>query len=303
MKRTISSLLLVFALSVGSANWLPAQSLSVDRFLEAVSAHPAGDEAEREQGQKTGDALFSAPASEVARALPAVMMHLRGGTEDHARDYAVGFLIVIAIRPDAAALLSTKSEEIASLLVNADPVIQHMALAVTDFVIAKPETSKQPYVSGLLAAMQKTQTPQDVCVGIVSPLLKFSPNDPAALKSALAFLHRDDLTPSTRRELVHTLGADPTLPEEVSQYLARELDDPDPTVRAAALVAYADATLVVPFYDSKTSFRTLAKSRVEKIANDPQENPQVRELAREAIAGKTGLNPNIDMPPDKPNYQ
>lgn len=301
MKRTITDLLLVFLLSLVVATRLPAQSLSASRFLESVSAHPAGDEAEGEQGQKTGDALFSAPASEVAQALPVVMKHLRSGSEDHARDYAIGFLMVIAIRPDAATLLSSRSEEIASLLVSADPNIQHLALAVTDFVIAKPETNKQPYVSGLLAAMQKSQTPQDVSVGIISPLLKFSPNDPATLKSVLAFLHRDDLTPSTRRELVHTLGADPTLPEEVSQYLAKELDDPDPTVRATALVAYADATLAVPFYDSKTSFHTLAKDRVERIASDSKENPQVRELARQAIAGKTGLNPNIDLPPDKPN--
>jgi hypothetical protein len=304
-KRTITELMILFSLPLGSAIRLPAQSLSADRFLEAVSAHPAGDQAERDQSMKTADALNSASAAEAERMLPSIMTHVRVGTEEHARAYAAGFLLIIAIRPDGAALLSTRSKEIASLLVDADPGMQHVALAVTDYVIAKGETNKQPYLSALQTAMQKTQTPQDVGVGIISPLLKFSHNDPAALKSVLAFLQRDDLTPSTRRELVHSLGTDFGLPEEVDQYLARELDDPDPTVRAAALVAYADSTMaaqVVPFADSKTSFHALARERVERIANDPKENPQVRELAKQAIAGKTGLNPNIDMAPDKPNH-
>jgi len=37
------------------------------------------------------------------------------------------------------------------------------------------------------------------------------------------------------------------------------------------------------------------------MASDPQENAQVRELAKQALAGHNALNPNIDMPPEKPN--
>jgi hypothetical protein len=69
------------------------------------------------------------------------------------------------------------------------------------------------------------------------------------------------------------------------------LDDPDAHVRAAALVAYADST---------TAYHTLGKDRVQRIANDQEEIPGLRELAREAMAGKTNLSPNYDVPPEKP---
>ena len=131
---------------------------------------------------------------------------------------------------------------------------------------------------------------------IASSLARNETSDPDALRAVLDFMHRDDLTVSTRSDLVHSLGSVPGLTQEVSQALVKELDDPDPMVRATALAAFAD---------SKTAFHTLAKGRVEEMANDQQENPKVRELAQEAIAGKTHLNPdvlvpNAETPPDKP---
>jgi hypothetical protein len=36
------------------------------------------------------------------------------------------------------------------------------------------------------------------------------------------------------------------------------------------------------------------------MAKDSDENPQVRELAKEALAGKTALSPNIDWRPAAP---
>jgi hypothetical protein len=292
MRRTITHLLIVFSLSLGGTTLLPAQSLSAENFLDNLSAHYAGDEAEKNQAAEIARSLSGAPRAEAERALPAVMVHLRNGTEEHAREYAFSFLLMIAIRLDGAALLSAKSGEIASLLLDPNPGIQRVSLAVTDYVIAKPETNKQPYLSALQEAIGRPHTPQDACINIISLLLLYRSSDPVALKSVLDFLHRDDLTAETRRELVHTLGVNPGLPDPVNQYLAHELEDPDPTVRAAALVAFADST---------TSFHTMAKDRVERIAHDPNENPQVRELAKQAMAGKTALNPNIDLTPDKPS--
>jgi hypothetical protein len=129
---------------------------------------------------------------------------------------------------------------------------------------------------------------------MILPLLIFDRSDPGALKSVLAFMQREDLTRSTRVDLVHHLGDVAGVPTEVNQVLTKELDEPDPRVRAAAVVAFADST---------TEFHTLAKDRVARMANDPQENAQVRELAKEAITGKTSLNPNIDLPPeDRKNH-
>jgi len=291
MTRTITRLLIVFSLPLFSTTWLLAQTLSADRFLDGVSAHPVGSEVEQHQAGEISQTLNIAPASEVERVLPAVLMHARSGGEAHERGYATIFLFMIAMRPDGAALLSARSEEISSLILDANPGIQRCALAAMDWVIGKPATNNQPYLSALQTAIQKADTPQDAGVEMIGPLLTFGRSDPGALKSVLAFLRQNDLTPSTRIDLAHRLGVEPGLPEEVNQYLVERFDDPDPRVRAAALVSFADST---------TAFHTLSKARVERMANDSQENAQVRGLAREALAGRTGLNPNIDMPPDKP---
>jgi hypothetical protein len=49
----------------------------------------------------------------------------------------------------------------------------------------------------------------------------------------------------------------PGLPEEANQYLLERLDDPAPSVQAAAVIAFADST---------TEYHTLAKNRVAKVA-------------------------------------
>jgi hypothetical protein len=159
-----------------------------------------------------------------------------------------------------------------------------------EYVIGKAGTGNQPYLSALQSALQKPETPQDAGVEMIVPLLTFDRSNPEALKSVLVFLRRDDLTFSMRSELVHELGVVPGLPEEVSQYLVKRLDDPDPRVRAVAVATYANST---------TAYHTATKDRVQRMANDSQENPQVRELAKEAIAGKTHLNPNINLSPDE----
>ena len=190
------------------------------------------------------------------------------------------------MRPDGADLLSSNSEEISSLIADTEPVIQRQALAAMDFVINNAATNKQPYLSALKTAIQNTQTPQDTDVEMIMPLLVLDRSDPGALRSVLGFIQRDDLTRSTRVDLLHRLGVAPGLPAEVDQSLTKELDDPDPWVRATAVTTFADST---------TEYHALAQNRVEVMANDPQENAQVRALAKEAMAGKTHLSPSMDL--------
>jgi hypothetical protein len=295
MKRIVTDLLIVFVLSLGTSSYLLAQSLTADRFLAGVSAHPVGDEMEHTKADEIAAYLRSASRPEVESVLPAVLASVRSGGEPHARLYATEFLIVIAMQldgADLAVLLSSSSEEISSLIVDSNPEIQKMAVDISGFVIGKAGTNNQPYMSAMQTAIQRLQTPQDAGVNIIVPLLTLGRSDPGALKSVLAFLQRDDLTASTRSQLVYQLGESPGLPEEINQYPVKGLGDPDPSVRASAVVAFANST---------TEYHTLAKDRVERIAVDSQENSQVRQLAKEALAGKTALSPDIDLPPDKPN--
>jgi hypothetical protein len=287
MKRTATDLLIVFVLSFGGSNNLLAQSITADRFLESVSARPVGDEVEVARGGEAYQSLMAAPAAEVERELPSILQYALSGNEGHARKYAVLFLTGIAMRSDGADLLSSSSEQVSSLILDRDSGIQRGAVAVTGWVIAKAGANQQRYLSAMEAAMQRAQTPQDLDVQMVSPLLTFGSGDPHASESVLDFMHRNDLTISTRSDVVHSLGDIPGLPKEINQALVKELDDADPTVRVAAVVTFADST---------SAFHTLAKDRVESMANDPQENTQVRELAKEAIAGKTHLDPNVLVP-------
>jgi hypothetical protein len=268
-----------------------AQNLSADSFLDRMSAYPVSDEVAQNESDEIYQSLYSASSVEVQRLLPTVLHYTRIGNEVKVRLYAVLFLTAIAMRPDGAALLSSKSEEIASLIVDSDLGVQRGALAVMDYLIGKAGTDNQPYLSALQTAIQNTQTPQDAGEQMAETLLTFGRKDPGVLKSVLTFMRREDLTRSTQIDLVSHLGLVPGLPTGVTQALVKELDNPDPWVRAAAVAAFADSK--TEFYT--TEFHILAKDRVATMASDPHENPQVRELAKEAIEGKTQLNPNIDL--------
>lgn len=294
MRRTITDLLILFLLSLSGSTCLVAQNLSADSFLNNLSAHPVGDQAEKDQAAEIAMSLNSASRSDVERVLPAVLASVRAGNEARVRSYAIGFLLMVAMRPDGVALLSSKSEEISSLIVDPNPGVQRGALAAMGYLIGKTGTDNHPYVLAMQAAIRQTQTPQAADVEMIRPLLAFSGGDPEALKSVLAFMQREDLTRSTRVDLVLHLGVDGGLPTEVNQVLTKELDDPDPWVRAAAVRVFADST---------SEYHTLAKNRIERMANDPEEAPHVRELAKEATAGKTHLNPDINPPPEKGDSQ
>ena len=292
--KPVAGLLVMFALSFSGSRLLTAQESSADRFLERVAAHPAGDEMERDQYLKTAIAFADASSEEAARVLPSVLQHARRGNEIHVRVYATGFLLAIAQRPNGADLLSSNSDDISSLILDADPTIQRTAIATMDFVIGRSGTNNRPYLSALAAGIEKAQTPQDIAVEMAGPLIAVGSGDPRAVKAVLGSLRRDDLSVSTRMEILHGVATMGYLPREVAQLLGRNLDDADAKVRAAAVIAFAM---------SNSTFHDLVKDRVEKMAKDPTENPQLRQLAREALAGHTPLNPNIDTAPNNANLQ
>jgi hypothetical protein len=209
----VTDLLIVFILSLGSSSCLLAQSLTADRFMAGVAARPVGDQVEQDQSLKVVKSLRIASPAEVQRELPSILQYALSGNEVHVRAYAADFLAVIALRPDGADLLSSSSsEEILSLILDANPETQRAAVTVTYFVIGKAGANQQRYLSAFEAVIARAQTPQDIDVQMVPLLSAFGSGDPSALKSVLNFMHRDDLTVSTRSDLVHLLCVDPGLP-------------------------------------------------------------------------------------------
>jgi hypothetical protein len=293
VKRVLGKLLLVFGLLLGGVTCLAAQTLAADHFLELVSANLTGNEMERDQYLATSKALEVAPAAEVARVLPSVLQHTSRANEIHVRAYAAGLLISIAQRGDAAGLLSPSSEEISSLLNDADPLIQRAAVTITTHIIRKPGTKDQTYLTALIAAIRNPLTPQYIGVAMSTPLIGgLGSDDPKAVISVLSFLNRNDLTVLTRIAIMrHLTIAIANLPDEVDQLLTKGMDDPDARVRAAAVAAFAH---------SYRRNHHLAKDRVERMVNDPQEHPQVRQLAKDALAGASILYSDIDVTLGKP---
>ena len=302
MSRSAASLLILCLFSLGSATCLPAQELSADKFLDRVSAHPVGDQAERDQCLRTYLALNAGPASEVERVLPSILEHVRSGNETRVRGYAVTFLLGIAIRPDGRSLLSSHSADIASLLLDADPQIQHVAIAITDF--AMDGRNRAAFVPALAKAMQRVSPRQaasssgpahydpanDDAANIAGLLLRFGSGDPANVAEVHAYLTRSDLTPGAKISALNGLDGMGDLPEAIVPDLLRFYADPNLHVRVQAIMAFANSGSKV----STTNFHNQAKKYVEQIAADENENPKLRQLAKDALAGRTGLNPNID---------
>ena len=288
--KTMSQLLVLIVLAVGSSS-IMAQIPAVDACLEGVSARPVLDEAQSDRCFKADEALNAASPVQIRAELPTLLKYTHSGNEIRTRGYATMFLMVIAMRPDGADLLSSAADEISSLIVDSNSGLQKVAVVITDWVISKPQTNKQPYLAALLTGIQNQQTPQNVVVEMIAPLLSYNPGDPSSVKSVLLFLHRSDLTESTRIDIVHDLADERSFPREVREALVDRLDDPSLRVRAAAVIAFSNQLL---------GYDPLARNRVEAIAKDRKENPRLRALAKEALAGHAGLNPNIDLTPYKP---
>ena len=271
----------------------PPQGLSADRFLDRVSAHPVGDQVEQTQSVEVYTALITAPPAQVERVIPDVLRYAHPGNLEQVRIYALGFLLAITARPDGANLLSSRSEEISSLIADDNAAIQASVVSTAEILMMHPATNNKPYVAAITTAVLNKRTPQDVVAQrMIRFLMTYGRSNPDAMNSVLAFVHRDDLTSSTRSDLVRELSNVPGLPEAANQYLLERLDDPAPSVRAAAVIAFADST---------TEFHFLAKRRVKKIAGDSNENSGVRELAKKALAGQSfDWNPNVYVTTDNP---
>lgn len=256
----------------------PPHGLSADGFLDRVSQHPVGDQSEQTQSVELYMALITDQPAQVEKVIPAVLRYARPGNSEQVRSYALRFLLAITARPDGANLLSSRSEQIAALISDDDAAIQTSIVSDAEILMMQPATNNKPYVAALTAAVLNKRTPQDVvAVRMIRFLMTYGRSDSAAVNSILTFLHRDDLISSTRSDLVRELFEVPGLPKEVNQYLLGRFDDPAPSVRVAAVIAFADST---------GDFHFLAKSRVEKIAGDSNEDPRLRELAKKALAGQ-----------------
>jgi hypothetical protein len=275
--------------------------MTADTFLDKVSASAIHDQDERNELMSVYTALNIAAPAEAERVLPSILQHVRVGNEILVREYASQFLLGIVLRPDGATILLPKSDEISALIVDDDAVIQRTAVTVVDYVVGRTRAANTSYESSLMAAIQNAHTPQDNAVEMITPLMMLgylASKDPRATQAVLNFLHRDDLSVDTRTGILHGTSTFYDTSGEITAYLCKSFDNPNPRVRAAAVIAFANSAGIPSDPRTEAPFHRLAKSRVERMANDADENPQVRELAKRALAGQGGLNPNIDMPPE-----
>ncbi len=261
-----------------------AQVSTVTQFLDRASQHPVGGEVERDQFLRQVDSLATTSRSNVEEILPGLLRYTDLGKEPNARTYAALFLAIVAQRSDGGDLLASHSAEVASLLTDSNPVIQRAAVTITDYVIGK---NSENYIPALIAALQSTSTSQDIAAEMTVPLLRYGSDNPAAVGAIHAFLTRPDLTSDAKIATIHSLGGFSHVPEEINTDLCDLFGDSDPRVRAAAIVSFGNSK-------PTANFHTKALPLVQRIAADENEKAQVRQLAKDALAGRSPLNPNVD---------
>lgn len=328
MKRIVTTLLTFTPLLLAAPLCRAQQASSAVQFLDGLAAAPASDRnAENEKAMKQAEILTTALRADVEASLPAILLYAENTSQnERTRKYAALFLAMIGMRGDGRDLLSTHSADIAQLLTDADPGIQRAAVTITYGLIG-PNAGQQSaaYVPALAAAVRNPGTPQDIAVQMLDALLRLGSGQTAIVESVHNFLTRPDLNPQTKIDSVRSLGMLSDLPEQISQDLCTRFDDPNPNVRIAAIIAYSNAAsqkdnvaryvrgeVSIPSEDpqeaalrrkaatsvlsSEFTFVGEARKHVERIAADETENPKLRQLARDALAGRTPLNPNILEP-------
>lgn len=303
---------------------LEAQASSIEQFLNHVANTPVRDSTESTQIGEEGDLLSKAPRSEVEKVLPTLLGYTSNTSANpHARQIAALFLLGVAMRGDAADLLSSHSAQMAQLLTDSDPVIQRVTLTILPWLIGpNGGQNGKVYVPALLTAVRNPVSPQDNAAQTAFLLLYLGPGDPDVVAAVHAFLTRNDLNSDAKIQTLRTLTVMLNLPDQISQDLCSRFNDSDPHVRVAAIIAYSDAALQrksattylsgtdpIPSEDpvaaavrrkvfseilnSKSTFFNEAQKRVEQIAANENENPKLRQLAKDALAGRTALDPNV----------
>jgi HEAT repeats len=213
--------------------------------------------------------IQAAPADDISKALPAIFAALAHQDIRVKLDACAG-LLAISLRPDSAALLRTHIKPIADLLSSPDARLQWGGVEFLGYMkpLPPPEAA-----APMRAYLKRTDADSRAQAGAVGFLVRHAPDNPENVGVVLNFLDRP-LPVDARIAALNALGTPKVRDPNIIDRVIGSLDDRDSKIRFTA----AD---VVPRMGRQTLL--LAQPKLERLARDPNEAPDVKEEARRAL--------------------
>jgi hypothetical protein len=184
-----------------------------------------------------------------------------------------------AYKPEVAKVLAPYIPQIAAHLTSDDGLPNRLLVATLlgGFTPDPPAAVYTP----LLAFLKRDDAPGPVGLAVVSDLLQIGPISDSTADELSRFLRRRDQTSDSRANLADLLGTSRNQSQALNKALLGYLDSDDNSLRARVI-------LTLPQLDLAADVFADAKSRVEQLAANSNENPQVIAAAKSVAPCWTG---------------
>jgi hypothetical protein len=248
----------------------PEQTPGLQKFFQLLVEHYNPVALPKyEDVLKVTDQIGAARPENISRALPSIELAL-AHQDDNVKADAVLALFAIGLRPDSAALLKDYLKPIANLLNSPSARLQ---LSVTQVLgMLKPEPP--PEVSpALLSFLKQTDRDPLAQAGAISALVRIAPGKQGVDEAIKGFLGRP-LDQQSKEAALNALGNSRGEDVQLIELVIGALNDPDPGIRLTAVQVLRrigrNAVLQ-------------AEPALHEVIEHPDESPQVRAAAREAL--------------------
>jgi len=247
---------------------------SLQEFYQRLVEHynPSSLPSEEERMRVMHQAQ-AAPAEEISRALPWISTAL-AHQDDQVKLVACAALLAISLRPDSAALLRAHIKPIGDLLVSPNERLQGIGVEILGYLkpLPPPEAA-----APMLAFLKRTDANTTAQAGVAGFLMKYAPDNPENVGAVLNFLDRP-LDTQARIQALQALGTQPVTDPNIIDRVVAALDDRNSRTRFAAAE-------VLPRMGRRALLQ--AQPELERLAEDPDQPDDVKEIARKALEGLT----------------
>lgn len=270
---------------------LPLQSTTSDQnpiedfFSALASGRFVGEYADNTAFGKLTVAIAAMTPAQIAMGIPVIDRVLDNTVESadqpefsrhYAKDYAASLFTFIGRRPDGRELLASQIDRLASML--NDPYFNSSAANALETIYRDQPELLVPIFEAPLRAPEVAHPGGIGIAPVLAALLLYMHlRGDEAINEVARYIGRPELADD---ELLYTIKAIDQLqviPDKLTPQLVRSLDRPNEQIKIQALIGIAK---------SNPSAKDLARTRMEKMANDAAETADVRRLAARALVGE-----------------
>jgi len=209
------------------------------------------------------------PETEVSLILPSIFAAL-SHRDDNVKTFAVAALFSTVLRPDSAALLSSRIESISALF--ALPSARLQGSAVHILAMQRPHPGRE-VIGPLLGFLKQTDRDPLAQADSMTALLQIAPDNPAVLSEAYHFLSRP-LDVQAREAALNAIANSKTEAARLTDAVIEALNDTSQEVRFTA----AQALWRMP-----RDVIVRAEPALQQLIGRPDEAQEVKAAAREAV--------------------